>query len=112
MIGTMEISFEADKVAKLFNSRAALDKKYGDKCGKRIRQRLQELEAVDSLEDMVFGRPHELTGDRAGEVSLDLVHPLRLIIRPTDEPPPTKLDGGLDRAKVKRVTVVEIADTH
>jgi plasmid maintenance system killer protein len=112
MIGTMEISFEADKVAKLFNSRAALDKKYGDKCGKRIRQRLQELEAVDSLEDMVFGRPHELTGDRAGQVSLDLVHPLRLIIRPTDEPPPTKPDGGLDRAKVKRVTIIEIADTH
>ena len=108
----MEISFETERAAKLFNSKAALDKKYGDECGKRIRQRLQQLEAVDTLEDMVFGRPHELKGDMAGEVSLDLVHPLRLIIRPTDQPPPTKPDGGLDRTKVKRVTIAEITDTH
>lgn len=108
----MEISFENDKVAKLFNSQAALNKKFGDKCAKRIAQRLQELEAVDSLEDMVFGRPHELIGDRAGQVSLDLVHPLRLIVRPTDDPPPTKPDGGIDRPRVKRVTILEVVDTH
>ena len=112
MIETMEISFETDKVAKLFNSMAALNKKFGELCGKRIAQRLQELEAVESLEDMVFGRPHELVGDRAGQVSLDLVHPLRLIIRPTDDPPPAKPDGGIDRPKVKRVTILEAVDTH
>ena len=43
---------------------------------------------MESLGDMVFGRPHELKGDRAGQVSVDLVHPLRLIFRPTVQPPP------------------------
>ena len=108
----MEISFDSAKLAKLCNSRVALERAYGVVCAKRIGQRLQELEAVDCLADMVFGRPHELTGDRAGQVSVDLVHPLRLIFRPTAQPPPLKTDGGLDRVKVKSVTIVEVRDTH
>ena len=80
--------------------------------GPTVQQRLQELEAVESLADMVFGRPHELKGDRAGEISVDLVHPLRLIFRPTAQPPPTKTDGGLDRAKVKSVIIIEVTDPH
>src|SRR4051794_15489391 len=101
----MEISFETEKLAKLCNSSAALRRTYGDVCAKRIGQRLQELEAVEDLSDMVFGRPHELKGDRAGQVSVDLVHPLRLIFRPTAQPPPLKTDGGLDRKQVKSVTI-------
>jgi proteic killer suppression protein len=86
----MEIAFEAERLARLCSTGAALDQKYGTACAKRLRQRLQELEAVESLADMVFGRPHELKGDRAGEVSVDLVHPLRLIFRPTAQPPPRR----------------------
>ncbi|MCH7584537.1 MAG: killer suppression protein [Acidobacteria bacterium] len=108
----MEISFETEKLAKLFNNRAALDRAYGEVCSKRIRQRLQELEAVESLADMVFGRPHELKADRIGQVSVDLVHPLRLIFQPSVNPAPVKTDGGLDRSKVKSVTILEVSDTH
>lgn len=108
----MDISFETEKLAKLCNSQASLRRAYGDVCAKRIGQRLQELEAVECLADMVFGRPHELKADRAGQVSVDLVHPLRLIFRPTVQPPPTKTDGGLDRTRVKSVTIIEITDPH
>jgi plasmid maintenance system killer protein len=108
----MEIFFETEKLARLCDSRRALDRAYGEACAKRIRQRLQELEAVESLADMVFGRPHELKAGRAGQVSVDLVHPLRLIFRPTAQPPPTKTDGGLDRLKVKSVTIIEVTDPH
>lgn len=108
----MEISFETEKLAKLCNTRAALERTYGVACARRLGQRLQELEAVDCLADMVFGRPHELKGDRDGQVSVDLVHPLRLIFRPTSQPPPLKTDGGLDRQKVQSVTIVEVTDPH
>ena len=108
----MEIFFETEKLAALCNNRLALARMYGEACAKRLGQRLQELEAVESLGDMVFGRPHELKGDRAGQVSVDLVHPLRLIFRPTAQPPPVKTDGGLDRLKVKSVTIIEVTDPH
>jgi len=108
----MEISFETESFANLCNSRAALQRAYGSVCARRIEQRLQELEAVECLADMVFGRPHELKGDRAGQVSVDLVHPLRLMFRPTADPPPLKTDGGLDRTQVKSVTIIEVTDPH
>jgi hypothetical protein len=108
----MEIAFDNEKLATLCNSQAALNRAYGAVWAKRIGQRLQELEAVESLADMVFGRPHELKGDRAGQVSVDLIHPLRLIFRPTAQPPPLKTDGGLDRAEVKSVTIIEVTDPH
>ena len=54
----------------------------------------------------------ELKGNRTGQLSVDLVHPLRLIFRPTAQPPPTKTDGGLDRSKVKSVTIIEVTDPH
>jgi proteic killer suppression protein len=108
----MEISFETESFANLCNSHGALQRAYGGVCARRIEQRLQELEAVECLADMVFGRPHELKGDRAGQVSLDLVHPLRLMFRPTADPPPLKTDGGLDRTQVKSVTIIEVTDPH
>ena len=108
----MDIAFETEKLARLFNNRAALTRAYGGVCSKRIMQRLQELEAVESLADMIFGRPHELKGARTGQLSVDLVHPLRLIFRPTIQPPPLRTDGGLDRSGVKSVTIVEVIDPH
>jgi len=108
----LEIFFESEKFAKICNTRTALDRAYGAVCAKRVAQRLQELEAVESLADVVFGRPHELKADRAGQISVDLVHPLRLIFRPTAQPPPLHTDGGLDRPQIKSVTIIEIADTH
>jgi proteic killer suppression protein len=108
----VEISFETVKNSKLFNSADALNKHFGTTCARRIRTRLQQLEAAETLADMAFGRPHELKGDRAGQISFDLDHPLRLIARPSISPPPTLPDGGLDRRKVTSLTVIEVADTH
>jgi hypothetical protein len=74
-----------------------------------------ELVAVESLADLALlpgPRCHELEADRNGQLSLDLVHPRRLIIEPADGPPPLKPDGGLDWTRVSAVVVVEIADTH
>ncbi len=106
----MELTFRTPKLAKLCNSSSALSRSYGRECADRIGLRLQQLEAAETLADMHFGRPHELKGDRAGQVSVDLVGALRLIIKPTEW---TGLPaGGLDRGQVKAVTVIEIADTH
>jgi len=107
----MEIQFHTAKLARLCNSEAALNSRYGPDCAKRIRRRLQQLEAVESLMDMTFGRPCELEAEQAGQISLDLVGPLRLIARPTADPPPRKPDGALRHSKVRSMTILEIADT-
>jgi len=57
-------------------------------------------------------RCHELTGDRKGQLSVDLKHPYRLIFEPNNDPRPSKPDGGLDWAMVSAVRILEITDTH
>jgi proteic killer suppression protein len=61
----------------------------------------------------IAGRCHELVGDRAGQLSLDLVHPQRLIFVSEGEPIPRKPDGGLDCLwQIRSVKILGIEDTH
>lgn len=87
----------------------------GGPMARRLGARLQELEAADTLADMRLlpqARAHELQGDRDEQISLDLVHPMRLIVEVANDPTPRMPEGGLDWAAITAVTVLEIADTH
>jgi proteic killer suppression protein len=57
-------------------------------------------------------RAHELTGDRAGQISVDVRHPYRLLLLPDHDEIPRKPDGGLDWMRVTKVKILGIVDTH
>jgi plasmid maintenance system killer protein len=111
----MEIAFGPRKMEKLCNSSMEMRGKLGDRGAKVLQQRLVEMKAADTLEDLgkVPGaRCHELAADRKGQLAVDLVHPLRLVFEPDHNPWPGKPDGGLDWQQVTRVIVIEIVDYH
>ena len=110
----MDIHFASDRFKNLCNNDRQLRKQHGAVRAKKIRQRLDDLRAVKTLAVMrqLPGRCHELKGDRAGQLSLDLDHPYRLIFQPDHDPVPAKADGGLDWTAVTRIMIMEIADTH
>ena len=110
----MDIVFSNRKFEKECNNQRLLEKNYGADRAKRIRRRLDNLRDANVLEDMrnLSGRCHELLQDRAGQLSLDLDHPYRLIFEPADEPIPTKPDGGIDWNKVTAVRILSVEDTH
>ncbi len=110
----MDVSFVSKQLAEVCSTRKGMVRAFGTSRATKLERRLQQLSAAVDLEDMRHapGRCHELTADRAGQLSLDLDHPRRLIFRPTNEPIPQKPDGGLDWTAVDAVTIVEIADTH
>jgi proteic killer suppression protein len=111
----MEIRFASSKVAKLCNSQKEMRGKLGPQCAARLQQRLEELRAAATLEDMRAlpgARCHELTQDLKGQLAVDLVHPRRLIFEPAHDPAPTKADGGLDWSKVTEIVILEIVDYH
>jgi proteic killer suppression protein len=58
------------------------------------------------------GRCHALTGDRDGQLSIDLDGPYRLIFEPADNPPPANEDGGLHWERVTAVRILAVEDTH
>lgn len=111
----MEITFTNHKLAKLCNSASKLRGEYGSRMAKLIQQRLLELAAASTLEEMrsVTGaRCHELSQNWRGYLAVDLVHPDRLVFRPSDEPTPKKPDGGLDWAQVRTIEITGIGDYH
>lgn len=110
----VDVRFATEKLKRQLSSHPTLQREWGADGGRRIAARLQQLAAAVTLEDMrnLPGRCHELTGDRAGQLAVDLRQPYRLILEPTENPPPQKADGGLDWTRVDAVTVIEIVDYH
>ncbi len=112
----MEIEFRNSRTAKLFSTEKALRKQFGIRMTSVIKRRLIQLAAAESLEDLrgTPGRLHELTGDRAGQFAMDLVHPERLIFEPVDDDDSDsrKPDGGWDWSKITGIIILEAADYH
>jgi len=82
---------------------------------RKLQQRLMELKAAPCLDDISKVPPprcHPLSGDRDGQLSVDLEHPYRLLFIPANDPIPVAQDGGLDWTKVTEIEIVEITDTH
>jgi len=109
----LEVSFEDADLAEMCRSDRELRKKCGMVRAKKIQQRLKDLRAAETLADMrsLPGRCHELHGDRAGQLSLDLDHPYRLLFRPAGDSTPGP-GGGLDWSVVTAVVVLSVTDTH
>ncbi len=111
----MEITFLNTKLAKELADEKAILRKYGPDNGRRICQRLADLMAAENLETLRFlpqTRAHELTGDRAGQISVDVRHPRRLLLLPEHAELPRKADGGLDWKRITKIKVLGIIDTH
>jgi plasmid maintenance system killer protein len=110
----VDIAFANEKLEKLCNSTKALTKAFGKDSAKKIRRRLDDMNAASELEvcHKLPGGYHELKGGRRGQISCVAGGGLRLIFKPASNPPPVKPDGGLDWFKVTAVIVLEITDYH
>jgi plasmid maintenance system killer protein len=111
----VDILFGSTKLRKTCTSGAEAVKVYGPEGARRLRIRLDDMAAAPTL--AVLGRLpqarcHELTGDRKGQLAVDLKHPYRLVFKPANNSVPLKPDGGLDWAKVTAITIIEVVDYH
>jgi plasmid maintenance system killer protein len=111
----VKLGFQTAKLKKQCESKKSRRRAFGDERGKRLGRRLTALLGASSLEDLreTPGRLHELREDRAGQLSLDLDGPYRLIFEPVlgkeERPGPS---GGLSWSQVTEVCILSIEDTH
>lgn len=110
----MQISFAKRKLQKTCEEHRLLQKEHGVACAKRIAVRIADLEAASCLEVFrnLAGGCHELDGDRNGQLALKLPDGKRLVIKPTDDPPPALAEGGLDWTAVEAIEIIDIVDYH
>ncbi|MFN0215797.1 MAG: type II toxin-antitoxin system RelE/ParE family toxin [Saprospiraceae bacterium] len=111
----MKITIPNRKLTKRLSDPAETVKAYGMPIAKRINQRLQEFEAAENLEiirSFPAANCHELKGQNAGQLSVDISANYRLIIQQAEDPPPLKADGGLDWSAVTEILILNIVDYH
>lgn len=111
----MDVGFVSSKLQKIFNSEANLRAEFGSQMAKKIQQRMMELRAAGTLDQVSRVPParcHEHGGNNKGKLTVDLVHPYRLFFTPNHDPLPTKPDGGLDWANVTSIIIVSVDDPH
>jgi plasmid maintenance system killer protein len=110
----MDIIFKSKALLQECSRHELLVKRHGRQRAKLIRRRLDDLRAAANLLVMraLPGHCHELKGNRAGQLSIDLDGPYRLIFRVTNDPIPTRSDGGLDWARATAIEILGMEDTH
>jgi proteic killer suppression protein len=111
----MIISFKDSKTQKVFCDVRALTRKWGAEQARMLGRRLNELAAAENLgilRSLPQMHAHELSGDRAGQISLDIKQPYRLLIMPDHEETPRKKDGGLDWKQITKIKILGVEDTH
>ena len=78
----MQITYKNKKIQKVCTDAKVSDKTYGNEMSEKIQLRIGEIEAADTVEEMIrfhIGRCHALVNNRKGQYAVDLVHPYRLI---------------------------------
>jgi len=111
----MDIYFKTKKLQKLCSRAVLAVKEFGPKSARKLQQRLMELQAAESLEDVSKlppARCHELKGNRKGQIAVSLEGPYRLVFIPASHPIPRKEDGGLDWRRITEIEIIVIEDYH
>ncbi len=110
----MELSFKNRKLEKRLTDPGKMMKSFG-KFAARVNQRIKDLTDADNLAVMrtlPAARCHELTGDRKGQLAVDVSGNYRMIFEPNHNPVPQKEDGGLNWEEVTKIQINEIEDYH
>ncbi|WP_286906443.1 hypothetical protein [Clostridium sp. UBA1652] len=107
----MILEFKTNKIKKQCENPAVAQKEYGSIMGRKLTQRVMELNRAKNLLDiqkLPAARLHRLDGKRADEYAVDLVHPFRLVFTPL-------VDGGVSLNDLQGINIVrieEVIDYH
>lgn len=107
----MILEFKNKKIQKQCENPSDAQKVYGAKIGNKLTLRVTQLIAAQNLSDIKHipaARLHKLSGKRANEYAVDLVHPFRLVFTPVFE-------DGNETDKLESINIVrieEVTDYH
>jgi len=108
----VDIFFSKADIQKICESQRIMMRKLGVASTRKLKRRLADLMAAETLADVTAGRPHPLVDDRHGQFAIDLHGACRLVFENADEPVPVNEDGTIAWHKVTKIKIVFIGDYH
>ena len=110
----MKVSYNSKKLQKQMADATEIKKAFGT-MAKRLQQRLDDMEAVDSLavlRQIPAAQCHQLGGNRTKHWAVMITGNYRLIFTLDHDPVPLLPEGGIDERAVTNVCVMGIEDYH
>ena len=98
----MKIEYSNKQIEKVCTNASTATKKHGERMAEIIHQRIDEIKAASSVEEMIqysIGRCHKLKGNRKEQFAVVLVQPYRLVFTKQGE-------------FIQIATIQEIVDYH
>lgn len=121
----MDITFANERLQKLCESKSKIQKEFGSEVAQKLFARLDDLQAVNSVTELVLGKPHPIEPHKTGGekfrkafkgvdhlFSLRLDRKNRLVFQSAEIPQPLGESGEIDWSKVTKVCIVFIGDYH
>jgi len=98
---------------KACSSEREMIKEFGKEIGRKLKQRLFELEAAPTMDQIPpHLMCHPLTSDLKGYYAVYLAQPYRLIFKPCSDVLALKSDGSLDLSMVDKIEIIRVSDYH
>lgn len=98
----MKVEYRNRSIEKVCTMASVAEKKHGKLMAEKIQQRIDEIIAATSVEEMIqyhIGRCHPLHQNRAGQYAVDLIHPHRLVFEKKGD-------------EIQIANIIEIVDYH
>lgn len=98
----MKVEYRNGSIRKVCTIASIAEKKYGTRMAELIHRRVDQIEAADSVEQLIqfqIGRCHPLHQNREGQYAMDLVHPMRLVFEKKGN-------------EIQIANIIEITDYH
>jgi len=108
----VDIGFKDRDMRRLCEDEKLAIKKLGKLVAKKLRARLNALQAAANRNELPAGNPPPLKREFEGCIGITLEGGYRLVIRPANNPLPLRPGGDLDRQRVTIVTIEYIGDYH
>ena len=111
----MDVFFRTSKLQKDCSDTKRCDRRWGPQNGKKIRQRLAELAAAETVAGLMKlpeARCHLLKGNRADQFAVDTKGGKRLVFEPAHDPVQRTNDGGIDLTRITKIRILEVVDYH
>ncbi len=111
----MELHFRNRKLEKACTIERESVRLWGAEQSGVVRRRIAQLAAAANLgviSTLPPPRLHPLSGQREGQFAVDVKQPFRLIFEPVGEDIPKLADGGIDKAGITAIRILDVKDYH
>lgn len=108
----MELAFDTKSLRDLCEKEDKARHELGPDVARKLKHRLADLRAAESVKDLVAGRPRETESANPGCFVVDLADGFRLAFCANHNNVPLLPTGKVDWAAVNRVRILRIEDAH